>query len=133
MNTFSSEALIGLWEQVGTLDPTSGVYVHWPAGSVNASKREFFRFFEGGFFTFGQFPAGARVSFDESIGEFVCDGDTCKIAHGLWKLEGNILTQVIAHQVWTVELSRLDEESFVINEPIPNVADVLKVAYKRVH
>jgi hypothetical protein len=129
--------LVGLWEQAGMLHPTRGVPVPWPEGSLNASVREFFRFFEDGTFLFGRFLAGAEVSFDEARRRFVCAGHTDTVLGGRWRLEGSCLVEEFPTpggppQVRRVELGEVSDERFVVNEHTPLPGFVLRVVYRKV-
>ncbi len=132
----ASKRLIGLWEQVGRLHPVLAEPVAWQVGSLNASVREYFRFFEDGSFLFGRFLRDAIVSFDESKREFVCDGHTDKILHGIWRIEGTRLMEEFPMEGQppesrAVELGALSDDRFVMNEQTPIPTLFFKSSIKR--
>jgi hypothetical protein len=126
-----AEILVGLWEQVGMIDPSRGVLVPWPKGSANASIREFFWFFEDGSFQFGRFLADAQVGFDAAARRFVCEKGIDKILTGSWKVEEGRLVQAFKGQVLSVQLGEVSNARFLIEEKTPIPTFVLRVVYER--
>jgi hypothetical protein len=130
-------SLSGLWEQAGYLHPIDKTVTPWPAGSLNASVREFMWFGADGEMVFGRFGAGASVSFDESRRRFVTGGHIDAILTGHYKLDGLRLIEewITAEnqiEVRRVELAELNADSFVVKERAPGFDFALLVAYRRV-
>jgi hypothetical protein len=135
MSPTTPSPLVGAWEQIGMLHPTQGKPVAWPAGSANASVREFFCFFEDGTFRFYRFLASAQVtSFDVARRELVYDGHLDKLLDGTWRHEGDQLVQGYANRQGqaveqAVKLSSVTAQQFVIDEPTPGFT--LHIVYAR--
>lgn len=126
-----AQPLVGLWEQVGMLNPKTGEQVAWPKGSPNASVREFLWLFEDGMLKFGRFLADAKVEFDAAGRRFVCEKGVDKLVTGTWCLEQGTLYETFGGQQQPVHLGEITKKRFIVEEktPIPNF--VLKVVYER--
>lgn len=129
-------SLIGLWEQIGYVHPLQRTVVPWPAGSMNASVREYLWFGPDGALAFGRFGTEAVVAFDEPRRVFVTDGHIDAILSGRYRIDGSQLIEEWVTdngtQVCTVELDECSETQFAVRERVPYLNDPLLVVYRRV-
>ena len=134
MSNNQEHDLIGIWEQVGFLNPTSKAPRQWSPGSPNASVREFYVFFGNGRCMFARFSAKAKVEFDLLQQSFVNIDEAQNHMKGNYSLSGKILTEEYKYEKTyrtSVNIGDLSEQQFTILEKTPDENLVLEIIYHK--